>query len=203
MTDAAGGWAARRGRSASVVAILVGAGGALISSTQTWASAEVASAPIASSGADALPLLQPLALAALALSLALALTGRVVRVILAAVALLIGAGITALAIPVASTAPVSAVESVVTEHTGIAGTESVAEVIGPIALTAWPWIGVASALVLAAGGILALVTAPRWRRAGHRYESAQPTSRAPEQGPLDAVDSWDDLTRGDDPTRPD
>src|SRR5690606_2958244 len=112
VTDAAGGWAARRGRSASVVAILVGAAGALISSTQTWASAEVASAPIASSGADALPLLQPLALAALALSLALALTGRVVRVILAAVALLIGAGIAVLSIPVATTAPVSAVESV-------------------------------------------------------------------------------------------
>ncbi|MDF2491797.1 MAG: hypothetical protein K0Q58_375, partial [Microbacterium sp.] len=38
---------------------------------------------------------------------------------------------------------------------------------------------------------------------GRKYEAAaRRAQRRTPEGPLDAVDSWDDLSRGDDPTTP-
>ncbi|WP_162621831.1 Trp biosynthesis-associated membrane protein [Microbacterium suaedae] len=199
MTAASAGWTVRRGRTASVVTLLGGSAIALISSTQTWATTEISGAIVSSTGADAVPLLQPLSLAALASSLALALTGRVVRLVLAAAAAAIGALLVAFSVPVASAAPVSAIETAVTEHTGIAGSASVAELVDEVSAGPWAWAGVAGAVIVFAGGALALSTGARWARAGRRYESAVPRS-LPGAGPLDAVDTWDDLSRGDDPT---
>ena len=195
----ADGWAARRGRSMSVVLILLGAGFALIASTQTWLIASVEGTEIPAKGSEALALLQPLALAALALTLALALVGRILRFVFAALAIIIGGAMTALIAPVAADAPTSAVARVVTDHTGIAGEESVAAIVSGIDATAWPAIALASAIVVALGGVLALVTGPSWRRGTSRYD-APGSSRGSKDGPLDAVDSWDDLTRGGDPT---
>lgn len=173
----------------------------LIASTQVWATAQVAETAVTSAGSAALPLLQPLSLAAMALALALALTGRIVRLVLAGLAVVIGASLIAVIAPVAVGAPVSAVQSAVTEHTGIAGDEAVAELVTGIAVTPWPWISLVFAALVVAGGVLALVTGARWRRGGRRYEQSGPRAQgAAERGPLDAVDSWDDLSRGDDPT---
>ncbi|MGO1840055.1 MAG: Trp biosynthesis-associated membrane protein [Candidatus Microbacterium stercoravium] len=193
-------WAARRGRVLSVVVILLGSALVLISSTQTWATTDVQGTLIEAKGADALSLLQPLALAALALSLALALAGRIVRMALAAIAVVLGASLVWLTAGAAFGDPVASVESAVTEHTGIAGAEGVSSVVADVALTPWPSIALAFGILVALGGLLAVSTGPMWRRAGHRYDKADPTSRAAASGPLDAVDSWDDLSRGDDPT---
>ena len=66
-----------------------------------------------------------------------------------------------------------------------------------ITVTAWPWVALASWLLLLAGGALALFTAGRWRSGGRRYR----TTPVPHEGPVDAVESWDELSRGTDPTR--
>lgn len=195
------GWAAQRGRSLVVVAILVGSAIALIASTQVWAQTSVAGVELEATGADALALLQPLALAGLALSLALALTGTVTRLLFAGVAVILGVAIAWLAAPVAVFAPLSAVESVVTEHTGIAGSESVADIISPVDTTAWPAVAAVAGVLVVLAGVAGLATGARWRRGSARYESSPAVGRRGGTGPLDAVDSWDDLTRGDDPTR--
>ena len=193
-------WAARRGRVLSVVVILLGSALVLISSTQTWATTDVQGTLIEAQGAEALSLLQPLALAALALSLALALAGRIVRMVLAAIAVILGASLVWLTAGAVFGDPVAAVESAVTEHTGIAGAEGVSSVVADVALTAWPSIALAFGALVAIGGLLATATGLAWRRGGHRYDKAGATTHAAASGPLDAVDSWDDLSRGDDPT---
>ena len=64
-------------------------------------------------------------------------------------------------------------------------------------------------VVLLAAGAFVLATARTWKGAGRRYR----TDAAPRSGgalgdrhptasaPLDAIDSWDGLSRGEDPTR--
>lgn len=193
------GWAARRGRSTSVVLILLGAAIALISSTQTWLTASVEGTDIPATGSEAVALLQPLALAGLALTLALALVGRMLRYVFAALAVVIGGALVALATPMTVDPPVSAVARVVTQHTGIAGVESVAGIVSGIEANAWPIVAVIAAFVLAIGGALALVTGPAWSKGTSRYDTRK-SSRHAGDGPLDAVDSWDELSRGDDPT---
>lgn len=192
-------WAARRGRTLSVVVILVGGALALIASTQTWATTDIQSTVLEAKGADALSLLQPLALAVLALSLALALAGRIVRMILGAIAVALGVSLAWISAGVAFGAPVSAVESAVTEHTGIAGTEGVASIVSDIAITGWPAIALACGVLVTLGGAFTLATGLVWRRGGHRYDAVG-THQTRSEGPLDAVDSWDVLSRGDDPT---
>lgn len=202
MTDQSGSWAARRGRVVAVLAILLGAAACLIGSTQTWATAEVAGAEIAAAGADAAPLLQPLSLAGLAAGLALTLTGRVARHILAGVSLVIGAGLAYLGAAVFFGTPISAVQAVVTEHTGLSGAQAATDVVDELAVTAWPLVALAAGIVVAAGAIVALATGARWRSGGRRFRGAEGARPARDAGPLDAIDSWDDLSRGDDPTRP-
>ena len=194
-----GGWAARRGRTSSVVLILLGAALALIGSTQTWLVASVEGTDIPATGSESLALLQPLALAGLALTLALALVGKVLRLVFAALAVVIGGALTSMITPLVMDPPVSAVARVVTDHTGIAGVESVAEITSGIDSTAWPIVALVAAVVLALGGALALVTGPAWRKGTSRYDAPSASSAAGD-GPLDAVDSWDRLSRGGDPT---
>jgi hypothetical protein len=100
--------------------------------------------------------------------------------------------------------PVSAVAGTVTGATGITGADAVAALISRIDATAWPFVTLAGWMVLLAGGVFVLATGHRWRGSGRRYrtDSAAPaTAAAPASSrPHDAIDSWDDLSRGEDPT---
>ncbi|WP_261163995.1 Trp biosynthesis-associated membrane protein [Microbacterium sp. Marseille-Q6965] len=191
------GWATRRGRSVSVLLVLAGGATLLIGSTQTWLSAELAETTLPVPGAAASPVLQPLALAALALSLVLALAGRALRYVLGTLAAVLGVLLIATIAPIVFAPPVSAVASTVTEHTGLAGEQAVGELVVSIHATAWPAFSLLSSALVVLGGIVVVVTAARWRRTGRRYETA---TAGPAEGPLDAIDSWDDLSHGQDPT---
>jgi len=191
-------WARRRGRLTAVLLLLAGGGVVVIGSTQPWLVARLAETDLEVTGASALPILQPLALAVLALALVLTLAARALRYVLAALALVAGFGLAAMIAPVAVAPGPSAVGSTVTEHTGLAGDEAVAELVLGIDVTAWPWVGLAGAVAVLAGAVVTLVTAHRWPRGGRRYETAPARAH---DGPLDAVDSWDELSHGEDPTR--
>lgn len=193
----------RRARLVCVVVILLCGALGLISSTQTWFDVVLVAGgdALAVPGAQAVPVLAPLCLAVLALGAALTIVGRVLRYILGALTVLAGAALLWLTAPVAVQAPVSAVAPAVTTATGIAGLESVAELVASISATPWPGVTVAGAGVLLLTGILVLVTAHLWRRAGRRFATDAPHAAAASDAPLDAVGSWDDLSRGDDPTR--
>ncbi|MCS3842510.1 Trp biosynthesis-associated membrane protein [Microbacterium sp. AK031] len=192
----------RRGRSTAVVAFLLAGAVGIISSTQTWLSVIRADAgePILVPGADALALLAPMSLAVLALGAALALVGRMPRYIFATLALLGGALLTWWTAEIAFTAPVSAVAATVTETTGLAGGTAVTDLVASITPTVWPVLALIGWVLLIVASVFTLLTANRWKSGGKRFRT-DATAHGESEGPIDAIDSWDDLSRGTDPTR--
>ncbi|MGB4778837.1 Trp biosynthesis-associated membrane protein [Microbacterium sp.] len=204
-----------RARMLAVLAVILGGAIAIIASTQTWLEVTVsagATSALSVPGATALTLLAPLSLAALALGLALTVVGRVLRYVFGVLAAAIGATLLIGAARIATQHPLDAVSAAVTEATGLSGSDAVAALVDDVAGTAWPWLTAVAGALVAAGGILALVTAHTWRGSGRRYRTAADradTDRAADGAtsprPYDAsrdnaIDSWDDLSHGEDPT---
>lgn len=193
----------RRARSLAVVGILLAGAIGLISATQTWIIVTLRDASAGAldvAGAGAVPLLAPLSLAALALGIALSIIGRTMRYVFGVLAVAIAVTLGVLTITVIAGPPVSSIAPVVTDHTAIAGESSVAELVASTTQTAWPIVSLACWVLLLAAAILTLATAHTWKAGGRRYRTAN-EPHAAATGPLDAVDSWDDLSRGEDPTR--
>lgn len=193
---------ARRGRSLTVIGFLIAGGIGIISSTQTWLTVTRSDAgeAILVPGAEALALLAPLSLAVLALGAALTLTGNIVRQIFAALGLFFGVLLTWWTAEILIELPPSAVASSVTETTGLAGSTALDAIVDSISASAWPVLALAGWVLLIVASGLGLATAHRWRRGGSRFRTTD-AAHAAEAGPVDAVDSWDDLSRGTDPTR--
>ncbi|WP_193509999.1 Trp biosynthesis-associated membrane protein [Cryobacterium sp. BB736] len=168
----------------------------LLAWTQPWFMVElgaVTAEPVPAGGDVAGPALPALALAGLALVAAMAIAGTLFRVVLAAVQTAIGFG----GVIVASAAianPVGAVSRLVTDLTGVSGESSLRELVTAISPTPWPWLAMVSAALLAALGILNLVTTRRWPGASRKYERSAP---ATVRG---AASDWDALSEGNDPT---
>lgn len=201
-----------RGRLIAVVAIVATGALGIISSTQTWLTvvlADGAQHALAVPGAATIPVLAPLSVAVLALGAALAIAGLVLRYVFGVLAVAIGAVLAVLTWGVAAEPGTAHVASAVTTATGIAGSESISQLIESIAATAWPAVTLAGWIVLVAAAAFTLATAHRWRANERRYRT-QPASRssaaaagseAPAASrPHDAIDDWDDLSRGEDPT---
>ncbi|WP_426325544.1 Trp biosynthesis-associated membrane protein [Microbacterium sp. E-13] len=200
----------RRGRLLSViVTVLCGALG-VISSTQTWLTVVLADGghhALEVPGASAVPVLAPLSLAVLALGAALSIVGLALRYVFGALAVLIGGVLAWLTARVVFEHPVSAVASVVTESTGITGEASVAKLVASIQATPWPAVTLVVWAVLIIAGGFVLATAHRWSRTGRRYRTddaprtvSPAGSRPHDAAGSRAIDDWDDLSRGEDPT---
>ncbi|MFS2241352.1 Trp biosynthesis-associated membrane protein [Microbacterium sp. OR16] len=191
----------RRARMLGVLAFLLAGGIGIISSTQVWATVQRADAgeTLTVTGAVIYPLLAPLSLAVLALGAALSIAGPVLRHILAVLG--VGAAFTLIlgTAPLIGSAPIAAVAPAVTEVTGLGGEESVREVVAAVTATPWPVIALLCWVVLGLASLFVLVTARRWPAGGRRYRSTTGSAHR-SSGPLDAVDSWDELSHGTDPT---
>lgn len=196
-----------RARLLAVVATIAAGALGVISSTQTWLDVVLSDGTthtLEVAGAAAVPVLAPLSLAVLALGAALSIVGLVLRWVFGALTIVIAIALGILTAAAAFATPVSAFAATVTEATGITGTDAVAALVASAAPTPWPTVTLAGWLVLLAAGGLTLVTAPRWRGAGRRYRTDEPAPEVAAARPRDAIDSWDDLSRGADPTtRPD
>lgn len=192
----------RRARSIAVVAILAAGAIGIVSSTQTWLVVGLASGgdALLVPGAAAIPVLAPLSLAVLALGAALAIVGPAVRYVFGALAVLAAGALLWLTAPIAFEQPVTAVASTVSTATGISGTQAVSGLISTITATPWPAVALAAWMLLLAAGAFVLGTAHTWQRGGRRFSTAGPAGHASDGARLDAVDSWDDLSRGQDPT---
>ncbi|HEY9497899.1 MAG TPA: Trp biosynthesis-associated membrane protein [Terrimesophilobacter sp.] len=191
----------RRLKTMSIVAGVVFAGLALLSWTQTWfvvvlGGQAAGHAPIAADGSVGAPAVSALALACLAGIGAMAISGPFFRAVLAVLQLVIGACIV-LSAALALSSPVSAVLSLVTEATGVAGTGPAAELIDSVAATVWPWASLLSGALLAALGIVILATGRRWPGSSRKY---QPVRLEEAEGSDSAVSDWDSLSGGSDPT---
>ena len=201
-----------RNRLACALAGLLGAGLLVVVSGRPWVTRVLADVPgvprVSASGGDAGPAVPALALVAAAAAVALLVAGRLGRYLAAGVLLLAGMGAAGTVLSVLRS-PGDAVAGAVATASGRSG-----EVAGPpAAVTGWVWLALAAAVLLVAGGAVALARARTWPRAGRRFESpasaaatggeGTTTSKGRSAHPVgqgDAIGAWDALSRGEDPT---
>jgi uncharacterized membrane protein (TIGR02234 family) len=172
--------------------------------TQTWLSVHLDPAQLGQAangqdglqvqGSEAATTVTALALVALAGGLAASIAGRVARWIITAIILLAAAGIVGAAAVVLAD-PLAAAQGSIAAATGISGSSVQVDV------TAFPALAVVAGSLLGLTA-LAIVPAGRYWKARTKYDTAATgagTAAAP-AGPADEIDSWDRLSRGDDPT---
>ncbi len=166
--------------------------------TQTWihvtfGQGAVQQAALNIQGSKAAVAVSALALVALAGALAATIAGRVARIITAAIVLLGAVGIIAVVLGVLAD-PSAAAMAEVGKATGVVGVAS-------NATTTWfPVAAVAASAVLATAAALMLWAGRGWA-VRTRYDAGPSSAPKPAPGaPIDEVDSWDRLSRGDDPT---
>ena len=198
----------------AILATVVGAGLALLSWSQTWfgleltdATAQGAGETIAVPGSVASPALAALGLAGLALVAALAIAGPVIRIVLGVLEVVLG-GCVLLATWLTLGDPIGAVSPAVTDATGVSGSGPTADLVASADPTAWPVAAIVGGVLLVAAGVLVLATGTRWPASSRRYRAArladaeEPVSNAARGRAASdrAIDDWDELSRGDDPT---
>ncbi|MGO4782376.1 Trp biosynthesis-associated membrane protein [Cryobacterium sp. W22_MBD10_FK3] len=200
--------ASRRIKPILILAVIAASGLALLAWTQVWASVRLAAdgdpqQVLEVTGTIAAPGLTALALAGLALAGALTIAGVLIRIVLGLLEILLGVSVI-LSAALALTDPIGASAAAVTTATGIAGTDSTRSAVSSAALTVWPYLALAAGILMVAVGVVICVTARRWPGPTKRYETTrfEPVTDAAtgQTRPRDAVDDWDGLTRGDDPT---
>jgi hypothetical protein len=166
----------------------------LLGWTQEWftlALSEGASLSIA--GDVAAPALAVLALTCLILNGALSIAGPVFRVVLGVLEAVLGATVVLSGV-IAIANPVGASEASVSGATGVSGADA-GSLVAAVAVTAWPWASTIAGAILVVIGIGVVATVKRWPDAGRKYSAVrmEPTDRT-------AVDDWDALSEGQDPT---
>jgi uncharacterized membrane protein (TIGR02234 family) len=164
--------------------------------TQSWIDvrldpAAAASADLHVQGSKAATAVTALALVALAGGLAASIAGRIARWIIAVLILLASAGIIVAATTVLAD-PLGAAQGSIAASTGISGGDAAATA------TLFPVLAVVAASLLGLCA-LALPAAGRHWKARTKYDRASQGARSG-SGPVDEIDSWDSLSRGEDPT---
>lgn len=191
----------RRGRLYAVLGFLLAGGIGIISSTQTWITVVRTDAgeSLAVAGGDAMPLLTPLTLAVLALGATLSIAGPALRYVFALLGLGGAAALIAGTLPIVLDPPLGAVAPALTEATGLSGDRTLRGIVGAMEPGGWPVAALCAWIVLLLTCVLVLATAHRWKAGGRRYQQTAAAHHA-SAGPLDPVDSWDELSHGTDPT---
>lgn len=219
----------RRAKYSTMLLLVVGSGLALLAATQPWFTIRLTdtaehATTVTVAGSVAAPALTALALAGLALTAALAIAGPVFRIVLALLGILLGVSVLVSAITAVSDA-VRASASAITTATGVAGDASIHHLVHSVETAFWPWLAVAAGVLIVLASAAVVVFSRLWPGPSRKYqtrfagEDGRPAdevvAEAAEEAPdtsatsasptsLDrdtAIDSWDDLTRGDDPTR--
>ncbi|GAA1348990.1 Trp biosynthesis-associated membrane protein [Falsarthrobacter nasiphocae] len=179
----------------------------LLAGTQTWIRVKLPEAGVQQeiltvSGADASKPVTALVVVALAAAVAAAVGGRITRI----VSLVMVFGSMALAAVLSAfvaNGPLMAASAKIAETIGIEGSSSGAEATA----TMWPVVAAVLAGLAALYAAALGVVSPRWETTAKYSAGAdgQP-GRAGAEGPRrvsaqsEAIDAWDDLTRGEDPT---
>ncbi|MEZ2388620.1 Trp biosynthesis-associated membrane protein [bacterium RCC_150] len=164
--------------------------------TQTWINvrldpAAAANADLHVQGSKAATAVTALALVALAGGLASSIAGKVSRWVIAAIILLASAGII-VAVFIVLADPLGAAQGTIAATTGISGSKAAAS------STVFPVLAVVAAGLLALCAVFLPFAGRHWK-ARTKYDAAGTAQRAG-SGPVDEIDSWDRLSRGEDPT---
>jgi len=194
-----------RSRRVAVLLVVVGALAALLAGTQRWVGAAVRDVPgtdtVSAAGGSVAAGVPALALVALAGAVVLLTAGPVARTVAAVLLLVAGPGITFLALRVLAD-PASALAPAVTAATGTRGGAA-----QDVAVTPWPVLAAVAGQLVGAGAVVALARGRSWPGPSRRYErdgaSAGTTAAAaPAPAARNALDDWNALSRGEDPTAP-
>lgn len=208
-------------RRAAVLLTLLGAGLVILAGSRTWATVNVGVdlptlADLTVSGRRAVPAGVPIALAAAAGAIVLATSGRMVRVLVALGLVIAGAGLAVSS--VRATADTSgAVAKALRDSLKVVGSPSDANSVngglgaGSVAdISIWPWVAGLGAGLIAGAGLLVLLQGWSWPGPTRRFERSADAVGAPgaaQSGPgsarpvdLGPADTWDALSRGEDPT---
>lgn len=184
-----------------VVGGLLAAVLAMLAWTQTWVVADIEGNALDIDGAAAAPALSALALAGLALGGALTIAGPAFRVVLGSLEVLLGVSVV-IAASAAIASPANAAIADVSKLTGVAGDKSVLALITDASATAWPWLAVFAGALFAIAGIGVLVTSRVWPGPSRKYQAVrlEPADQSQLSAKDAAIDNWDELSRGSDPT---
>jgi len=140
-------------------------------------------------GSKAATTVTALALVALAGGLAAAIAGRIARWVVAAIIVLASAGIVTAAVTVMAD-PLAAAQGSIAAATGITGSSV------QVSVSAFPALAVVAGILLGLGALLIIPAGRHWKTRT-KYDAA---AAGAADGPADEIDSWDRLSRGDDPT---
>lgn len=164
----------------------------------TWARAvaptTVGSQHVAVSGADAAPGVASAGLVVLVSGLVLGLAGRLARV-LAVVGVIAGGALAGVSAVLFLADPEGSVLAAAGAVSGVPQIEGSADV------APWPVIALVVAVLAVLTGLALPFLVGTWQRVGRRYErgrTAEPEQNRSARGR--AMDDWDALTRGDDPS---
>ena len=169
--------------------------------TQTWMTVTLdpnqvgqagAQSALEVQGSKAATAVTALALVALAGGLAAAIAGRIARWIITGIIVLASAGIVAAAATVLAD-PLAAAQGAIAAATGVTGSQA------QVAVTAFPVLAVVAGCLLALSALL-IIPAGRYWKTRTKYDAPAAGNTAATSGPVDEIDSWDRLSRGDDPT---
>lgn len=198
----------KRSRPIVVVAGLLVAGVIMLAWTQTWFTVDLhAGAAVASTvdadGAAVVPQYTALAIASLALFLAMTIAGRVLRIVLACVEILLGLGVVVSGITALGD-PVAAAKGAIGAVAGVSDVTAVRRVVSGVDVSLWPAVGIAGGVLAVLLGIVVIVVQRSWpgpsRKYGAATAGAAADARAKAPVVRDAVVDWDDLSAGVDPT---
>ncbi|QZQ54042.1 Trp biosynthesis-associated membrane protein [Curtobacterium sp. TC1] len=198
----------KRSRPIVVVAGLLVAGVVMLSWTQTWFTVDLhdgaaVTSTVDADGAAVVPQYTALAIASLALFLAMTIAGRVLRVVLACVEILLGVGVVVSGITALGD-PIAAAKGAVGEVAGVSDLAAVRRVVSGVDVSLWPAVGIVGGVLAVLLGVVVIVVQRAWpgpsRKYGAATAGAAADARAKAPVERDAVVDWDDLSAGVDPT---
>lgn len=185
-------------RKAALILLMILAALAVFgTTTQTWihvaiAQGEVAQTDLDIPGNKAAVAVSALALVALAGSLATSIAGKIARIVTSCIVFFSAAGIVAVVLGILLD-PAAAAVAEVGAATGIEGQPSDATV------TVFPVLAIVAAVVLGLATLLVLWFGRTWT-VRTKYDAAKQDGDADSDRPIDEIDHWDQLSRGEDPT---
>lgn len=166
--------------------------------TQTWIHVEIDAGEVAQSdldipGSKAAVAVSALALVAAAGALATTIAGKYARILTSLIVFASALGIMAAAGGVLAD-PAAAAVAEVGAATGIEGRPQ------NTVATLFPVLAMVAAGIMALGALVLLWAGRGWA-VRSKYDTARQRAASTPDAPMDQIDSWDSLSRGEDPTR--
>lgn len=189
--------APRRTKSKVILVSALLALATLVAWTQVWFAVDLVDGnALEVDGQVAAPALSALALTSLVLVGALSIAGPFFRLVFGVLESLIGVAIVFSGI-LAVTDPVAASASAISAATGVAGENSVADLVDSIAQSPWPWVAIVAGALIVVAGVVIVIVSRTWAGSARKYQA---TRLEPVKSERTSVDDWDALSGGNDPT---